>query len=99
MKERKYIIQGMIKDKGKKQENIGMTACEALRKGNATIDKPIYCKATAYRVFTNNIDESLVFDSLSNAYWLTNALKTLYLDFDFRVIECEVMRKICPIGT
>ena len=99
MKRAVYVIQGMIKNKKQKQENVGITAFEALQKGRATINKPIYFKECAVNAFTNNIDESLFFDFKPNAINLCDEMNKRYLDFDFKVIQCNMALKLEPIGT
>ena len=99
MKQNAYIIQGVIKNKKQKQCDVGLTAYNALDRGNATIDKPIYLKSGHYRTFTNEIDESVYFSYPANAVNLTKELRKMYLDFDFKVIECQMIHKFIPIGT
>ena len=99
MKRCVYVIQGVIKNKKQKQENVGITAFEALQKGRATINKPIYYKDYSVNAFTNNIDESIFFDFKGNATNFCKEMNKRYLDFDFQVVKCNLIRKLEPIGT
>ena len=99
MKRCVYVIQGVIKNKKQKQENVGITAFEALQKGKATIDKPIYYKECTVNAFTNNIDESVFWDFQPNAINLCDEMNKRFLDFDFKVIKCTMTLQLTPIGT
>lgn len=89
-----YVIRGVIKDNKQKQYNVGITAFDALRKGNAVIEQPIFLKNGMYQTFTNNINESVYFNHSINAINLLDDLRKKYLDFNFEVIECQMTLNI-----
>lgn len=98
MKRRIYIIQATVKE-GVTKDLLPLSIIESLLKGGATIDNPIYFHRSYLRRFTNDINYSTTFDYEVNAEHSMFNLKSRYPDFNFKVITCEAITEIHPIGT